>query len=362
MNRYERQSCLPELGDTGQARIRAARVLIIGLGGLGSPAALYLAAAGVGTLGLADFDAVAGHNLQRQILHDTPSVGRPKLASAIARLAALNPEVRLVPHPDGLTATNAATLFAGYDVVLDCADNFATRYLANDAAVLARVPLVHGSVFQWEGQVTVLAPHLGGPCYRCLHPEPPAAGLVPGCGEAGVIGALCGLVGTMQALEAIKLIASAGEPLLGRLWQHDALAGTSRVLKFSRNPSCALCGASPSITALDPDRYAACACATPPSPAPASTGEETTTTDGAILLLDVREPSETALGTLLGARLVPLGQLAARAAAEVPRAGRVVVYCAKGGRSLRAVRQLRALGWANVVSLRGGYEGQLPRP
>jgi len=358
MNRYERQSRLPELGASGQSRLRAARVLVVGLGGLGSPVALYLAAAGVGTLGLADFDSVAEHNLQRQILHDTPAVGRPKLASAIARLAPLNPEVRLVSHHEGLTAANAAALFAGYDVALDCADNFATRYLANDAAALARVPLVHGSVFQWEGQVTVFAPHLGGPCYRCLHPEPPAAGLVPSCGEAGVIGALCGLVGTMQALEAIKLLTGVGEPLLGRLWQHDALAGTSRVLKFSRARACALCGSQPAITSLDPARYAAYACATPPSPAPANDDEETITADGAILLLDVREPSETALGTLPAARLLPLGQLAARAAAEVPRSGRVVVYCAKGGRSLRAVRQLRALGWTNVVSLRGGYDNR----
>lgn len=357
-NRYERQSCLPELGEAGQSRLRAARVLVVGLGGLGSPAALYLAAAGVGTLGLADFDTVAEHNLQRQILHDTPSVGRPKLASAIARLTALNPEVRLVPHPDGLTASNAAALLSGYDVVLDCADNFATRYLANDAAVLARVPLVHGSVFQWEGQVTVFVPHLGGPCYRCLHPEPPASGLVPGCGEAGVMGALCGLVGTMQALEAIKLLTGAGEPLLGRLWQHDALAGTSRVLKFSRVRDCALCGAQPTISTLDPARYAAYACATPQPSAAATADEETSTTDGATLLLDVREPSETALGILPGARLIPLGELDARAAAEVPQTGRIVVYCAKGGRSLRAVRRLRELGWPNVISLRGGYDGR----
>ncbi len=361
MNRYERQSCLPELGAAGQSRLRAARVLIIGLGGLGSPVALYLAAAGVGTLGLADFDSVAGHNLQRQILHDTPSVGAPKLASAMARLHALNPEIRLIPHPGGITAVNAAELVAGYDVVIDCTDNFATRYLANDAAVLARVPLVHGSVFQWEGQVTVFAPHLGGPCYRCLHPEPPAAGLVPSCGEAGVMGALCGLVGTMQAMEAIKLLAGIGEPLLGRLWQHDALSATSRVLTFSPDPACALCGASPSITSLDLARYDAyaCACATPPPPAPATADEETTTTDGAAALIDVREPSETARGILSGAHRVPLGQLSACAAAVVPRLGRVVVYCAKGGRSLRAVRQLRALGWTNVFSLRGGYDGRV---
>jgi sulfur-carrier protein adenylyltransferase/sulfurtransferase len=357
MNRYERQSCLPELGDAGQSRLRAARVLIIGLGGLGSPVALYLAAAGVGTLGLADFDVVSEHNLQRQILHDTPSVGRPKLASALARLAALNPDTRLVPHSEGITAANAAALLADYDLVVDCADNFATRYLVNDAAAFARVPLVHGSVFQWEGQVTVFAPHLGGPCYRCLHPEPPAAGLVPGCGEAGVLGALCGVVGTMQAMEAIKLLAGVGEPLLGRLWQHDALAGTGRILRFHRATACALCGPQPTITALDPARYAAYACATPPAPAPATTDEETTSTNGAVLLLDVREPSETALGVLPGARLLPLGQLDARAGAEVPHLGRVVVYCAKGGRSLRAVRRLRALGWTNVVSLRGGYDG-----
>ena len=212
MNRYERQSCLPEIGAEGQARLAAARVLILRPGGLDSPVTLYLAAAGVGTLGLANFDDVAEHNLQRQILRDTASIGRSKTASPAARLAALNPEVRPVPHPAGLTSTNAIDLLKGYDVAIYCADNFATRYLVNDAAALARVPLVHGSVFQWEGQVIVLAPHLGGPCYRRLHPEPPAAGLVPGCREAGVIGALCGVIGAMQA---IKLISGVREPLLG---------------------------------------------------------------------------------------------------------------------------------------------------
>ncbi len=356
MSRYSRQICLPELGPAGQARLAAGRVLIIGLGGLGSPVALYLAAAGVGTLGLADFDTVALHNLQRQILHDTPAAtaATPKLASATARLSALNPEVHLIPHPEGLTPENAAALVAAYDVVVDCADNFATRYLAHDAAVLARVPLVHGSVYQWEGQVTVFAPHLGSPCYRCLHPEAPAPGLVPSCGEAGVIGALCGQVGTLQALETLKLLARIGEPLLGRLWQYDALAATTRTLRFAPDLACPLCGPAPTITHLDPARYAAPTC-TAVASAPAQPDEETNTPSGADFLLDVREPAETAAGTLPGAHLIPLAELAARAPSEIPRTGRLVVYCALGGRSLRAVRQLRTQGWPQAQSLQGGY-------
>jgi adenylyltransferase/sulfurtransferase len=267
--------------------------------------------------------------------------------------------VRLIAHPEGLTPANAAALVAAYDVVVDCADNFATRYLAHDAAVLARVPLVHGSVYQWEGQVTVFAPHLGGPCYRCLHPEPPAPGLIPGCGEAGVIGALCGQVGTLQALETIKLLARIGEPLLGRLWHCDALAATTRTLRFTRSPACPLCGPAPTLTHLDPARYAAPSC-TAVAAAPAQPDEETSTPAGADFLLDVREPAETAVGTLPGAYLIPLTELAARAPAEVPRTGRLIVYCALGGRSLRAVRQLRSLGWPQAVSLRGGYTAHQP--
>lgn len=356
MSRYDRQICLPELGAAGQARLGEARVLVAGLGGLGSPVALYLAAAGVGTLGLADFDTVAAHNLHRQILHDGQTVGRTKLESALSRIGSLNPEIRLVAHADGVNAANAMALLADYDVVIDCADNFATRYLLNDAAVLARVPLVHGSVFQWEGQVTVFAPHLGGPCQRCLFPEPPAAGLVPGCGEAGVMGALCGVVGSAQAMEVIKLLTGVGRPLIGRVWRHDALTGESRVFRLARARECPVCGERATIREIEPARYAAMTCVTM-----TAAGEETDTLEGAICVVDVREPDETARGVMPGAKLIPLGELAARAEAEVPREGRVVIHCAKGGRSLKAVRQLRALGWGNVVSLRGGYDAWVSR-
>jgi sulfur-carrier protein adenylyltransferase/sulfurtransferase len=358
--RYSRQAILPELGAAGQARLRAGRVLVVGLGGLGSPVALYLTAAGVGTLGLADFDQVATHNLQRQILHDTPgaAAGLSKLASAEARLRALNPGVVLRAHATGLTPENAAQLVADYDVVVDAADNFATRYLLNDACVLAGRPLVHGSVFQFEGQVTVLSPHLGGPCLRCLYPAAPAEGLVPACGEAGVLGALCGVIGAAQALEALKLLVGMGVPLVGRWWHHDALAGAWRELRAARNSGCAVCGDHPTITRIEPTRYAP-TCA----PAVATEDEEvgSTALARAVLLVDVRAPDETSAGTLAGrgapVAMIPLAQLATRAETEVPQAGVVVVYCARGGRSLRAVRALRARGWANVRSLRGGYDG-----
>ena len=222
--RYSRHILLPGVGVEGQRKLAAARVLIVGVGGLGSPVALYLAAAGIGTLGIADFDKVEAHNLQRQILHDTPSVGRPKVDSAAVRLSALNPHCRVVAHPGGVTAANALALFSGYDIVVDGTDNFQTRYLNNDAAVLAGRPLVYDSLFQFEGQVSVFDPSRGAPCYRCLFPEPPQPGSVPNCGEAGVLGAICGTIGSLQALETLKRILGIGEPLHGRLVVFDALA------------------------------------------------------------------------------------------------------------------------------------------
>jgi adenylyltransferase/sulfurtransferase len=257
LSRYSRQLLLPGVGVEGQARLRDARVLLIGLGGLGSPTALYLAAAGVGTLGLADPDNLELHNLHRQVLHDTIHIGTPKTISARERLAGLNPEIRLREHIDGFSAANARELAEEYDLIVDGADNFSTRYLANDVAVLARRPLVHGSIMRFEGQVAVFAPARGGPCYRCLFPEMPAPGEVPDCSEAGVFGALCGLIGSLMAMEALKLILNVGEPLIGRMMVYDALGATPRVIRLKADPHCPACGAQPDarIAALEPSLY-----------------------------------------------------------------------------------------------------------
>ncbi|HWA87542.1 MAG TPA: molybdopterin-synthase adenylyltransferase MoeB, partial [Opitutus sp.] len=241
LSRYSRHILLGELGVEGQRRLAAARILVIGAGGLGSPAALYLAAAGIGTIGIADLDTVETHNLQRQLLHDTASVGETKVTSASRRLRALNPHVRVVEHVHGIGANNAVEIFSAYDVIVDGTDNFSARYLNNDAAHFAHRPLVFGSVFKFEGQLSVFDTARGGPCYRCLFPEPPAAGSVPGCGEAGVLGALCGVIGSLQALEAIKLAAAIGEPLVGRLLTYNALSQRFETLAFARNSTCPLC-------------------------------------------------------------------------------------------------------------------------
>jgi molybdopterin/thiamine biosynthesis adenylyltransferase len=257
IRRYSRHLVMPEVGLDGQRRLKAARVLVVGVGGLGSPAAMYLAAAGVGTLGLVDFDAVELSNLHRQILHGTPDVGRPKLHSAVDRLSALNPEVVLEPHETVLTAENALDLVRAYDVVVDGTDNFATRYLVNDACVLARRPNVYGSIFRFEGQAAVFAAP-GGPCYRCLHPQPPPPGLVPTCEEGGVLGVLPGVIGAIQATEAIKLVLGIGEPLVGRLLVYDALRMRVRDIRLPRDPDCPVCGEHPTIRELG-DYEAVCA-------------------------------------------------------------------------------------------------------
>ncbi len=249
IQRYSRHLVMPEIGMDGQRRLKAARVLCIGVGGLGSPAAMYLAAAGVGTLGLVDFDAVEFSNLHRQILHGTPDVGRSKIASARSRLEALNPEVLIETHEAMLTSTNALEIIPAYDVVVDGTDNFATRYLVNDACVLAGRPNVYGSIFRFEGQASVFATK-GGPCYRCLHPEPPPAGLVPNCAEGGVLGVLPGIIGTIQATETIKLVVGVGEPLVGRFLIYDALRMRFRELKLPRDPECPVCGTRPTIRTL----------------------------------------------------------------------------------------------------------------
>jgi sulfur-carrier protein adenylyltransferase/sulfurtransferase len=370
LSRYSRQIILPQLGVEGQERLRRARVLLLGMGGLGSPAGLYLAAGGVGTLGLADFDTVAAHNLQRQILHDEAMVGRSKLESAAARLRALNPGVRLVLHPEGVTPANAVELFRAHDVIVDGTDNFPTRYLNNDAAFFARRPLVYGSVFQFEGQVTVFDPASGGPCYRCLFPSMPEPGAVPNCEEAGVLGALCGLVGSWQAMETIKLLTGAGEPLRGRLQIIDALAGQVRSVRLKADPACPLCGKSPRIDQIDPENYAwRCAAPVdeppgtpaeaevPPSPEPfeLSVREAAAELEKGALLLDVREDYEYAIARVPGSRHIPMGRVPESLEA-LPREARLLCLCHHGHRSLRVAHYLSQAGFSRVANVTGGIE------
>lgn len=363
--RYSRHILLGEIGVEGQRKLAAARVLVVGAGGLGSPAALYLAAAGVGTLGLADFDIVAAHNLQRQLLHDDASVGEPKVSSAARRLQATNPFVHVVTHPDGITPGNALEIFSGYDVVVDGTDNFSSRYLTNDAAFFARKPLVYGSVFKFEGQVTVFDPAHGGPCYRCLFPEPPAAGSVPGCGEAGVLGALCGVIGSLQALETIKFITGIGETLVGRLLTYDALTQRFNTLALSRDPHCPLCGSTPTIRDLQPAHYpAACAPAAPPPmdsteyPLELSVAAAKRLLDESpctALLVDVREPYETEICRVEGSELIPMRQIPERMH-DLPRDEHLLILCHSGARSLRVTEFLRAQGFTAVSNVAGGID------
>ncbi len=375
LTRYSRQLRLPEIGLDGQTKLRDAKVLIIGAGGLGSPAALYLAGAGIGTLGIADMDTVEPHNLHRQILHSDATVGRTKVESAVARLRTANPFIDVVPHSEGVNAANAIALFTAYDVIIDGTDNFATRYLNNDAARLAQRPLVHGSVFKFEGQVTVFDPAQGGPCYRCLFAEPPADGAVPNCAEAGVLGALCGVIGSLQALEAIKLIVGTGAPLVGRLLTYDALAVRFTSLTLPRDPACPCCGAHPSITSIETSRYGA-ACGSPPlgSPAPASSSMSQSNESVPLqisvseahrqlsadpkntVLIDVREPHEIAICAIDGSLHIPMRQIPENLSA-IPSDKYVLVHCHHGGRSLRVTEYLRAKGLPRVSNVDGGIDG-----
>lgn len=358
--RYARHLALPEVGVEGQKRLKAARVLCVGVGGLGSPLALYLAAAGVGTLGLVDHDVVDASNLQRQILHATPDVGRRKLDSAADKLLALNPALNLVLHETMLSSQNALGIFTDYDLVADGTDNFPTRYLVNDACVLAGKPNVYGSIFRFEGQASVFATE-NGPCYRCLYPDPPPPGLVPSCAEGGVLGILPGLVGMIQATEVIKLILGKGESLAGRLLLVDALSMQFRELKLRRNPDCPVCGLQPTITQLiDYQQF----CGFPPE-----TKKENAMTNGIpqitvlelkqrrdageeIFVLDVREPWEYQTANI-GGTLIPINDVPQRLS-EVPRDREVVVQCKSGGRSQRAAEFLQQNGYANVKNLAGG--------
>ena len=356
--RYGRHLVLPEVGLDGQRRLKGSSALLVGAGGLGSPLALYLAAAGVGRIGLVDFDEVDASNLQRQILHGTSAVGRAKVDSAAERLADLNPHVEIVVHRERLDRDDALELIADYDVVADGTDNFATRYLVNDACGLLGKPNVHGSVFRFEGQASVFDVRRG-PCYRCLYPEPPPAGLVPSCAEGGVLGVLPGVIGTIQAVETLKLLLGIGSPLVGRLLIFDALAMTFRELSLRKDPACPLCGERPRITELQ-DYEELCgvsAAAEPEAPGLEIGVEEAAAllAGGGASLLDVREPQEERIARIEGSVLIPLRALPARLA-ELDPSRPIVVYCHHGVRSLRAVELMRGAGFARARSLRGGID------
>ena len=369
LQRYHRHLILPNVGEDGQRRLKAARVMLIGAGGLGSPAALYLAAAGVGHLGIIDADVVELSNLQRQVLHGTRDVGRPKVSSAEARLRDLNPHVDVATYHARLTSANAMELLRGYDIIVDGSDNFQTRYLVNDACVLLGTPNVYGSVIRFDGQASVFGV-AGGPCYRCLFREPPPPGLIPNCAEGGVFGVLPGLVGTIQATETIKLITGAGEPLIGRLLLVDALRMRFRTIELARDPECRACGTREITSLIDYDVF--CGLAT--FDASPSVNEyvqaadddqteeitplrlDTRLRDGAsIALLDVREPYEWAIARLPDARLVPLNSLP-QAVHSLDRSAEIVVYCHHGTRSAAAADWLRDQGFSRVLNLVGGID------
>ncbi|HEY8369328.1 MAG TPA: ubiquitin-like small modifier protein 1 [Thermodesulfobacteriota bacterium] len=359
--RYSRHLIMPEVGLAGQKRLKAARVLLIGTGGLGSPLGMYLAAAGVGTLGLVDFDVVDYTNLQRQVIHGTKDVGRPKIASARDRIADINPEVRVETHEFALSSANALDLFKEYDVIVDGTDNFPTRYLVNDACVLTGKPNVYGSIFRFDGQATVFwAGH--GPCYRCLYPEPPPPGLVPSCAEGGVLGILPGIVGLIQAAETVKLILGEGEPLLGRLLLFDALRMRFRELRIKANPECPICGTERTIHELidyeqfcgvRPVAHGADA-ADIPSVTPAELKARLDRGDG-VVVLDVRNPPEWEIARIPGAKLIPLSELPARVH-ELSSADEIVVHCKTGVRSAQAIEFLKTAGFRKLANLAGGID------
>jgi sulfur-carrier protein adenylyltransferase/sulfurtransferase len=356
LQRYSRHLIMPEVTAEGQRRLKAARVLCIGAGGLGSPAALYLAAAGVGTIGIVDFDEVDLSNLQRQILHGTKDIGRGKLDSAQDRLRDINPEIEIELHHCRFSSENASQIVSEYDIVMDGSDNFATRYLSNDVCVFAHKPNVYGSVFRFEGQTTVFAPHLGGPCYRCLFPEPPPPDAVPNCAQAGVLGVLPGIIGLLQAIETIKLIVGIGEPLIGRLLHFDALKVKFRELNLRRDAQCPVCGENPTIfSPIDYDQF----CGVREGEAiPAMSAHELKRkmdAREAFELIDVREPFEYEIARIDGSKLIPLGEIAERTD-ELQREQTIVFHCHSGGRSAEAVRLLQQRGFTNVYNLEGGID------
>jgi sulfur-carrier protein adenylyltransferase/sulfurtransferase len=356
--RYSRHLIMPEVALDGQKKLKAARVLTIGAGGLGSPLALYLAAAGVGTIGIVDFDVVDESNLQRQIIHGTSDLGRPKLESARDRIEDINPNVNVETFGEPLSSENALEIFENFDVIVDGTDNFPTRYLVNDASVLTGKPNVYGSIFRFEGQASVFYAE-EGPCYRCLYPEPPPPGLVPSCAEGGVLGILPGAIGTIQATETVKLILGIGEPLIGRLLLYDALGMSFREMKLRKDPNCPVCGENPTVTELiDYQEF----CGIPQQAAQAGEVPEITVQElegrlengNRVSVLDVREPHEYEVANI-GARLIPLNELPERLV-ELDRDEPLAVHCKTGGRSARAVKLLRDAGFQNVYNVKGGID------
>jgi adenylyltransferase/sulfurtransferase len=372
--RYSRHLILPEVGLEGQRKLKAARVLCVGAGGLGSPVALYLAAAGVGTIGIVDYDVVDLSNLQRQILHTTADIGRPKLESAKNKITAMNPEVKVETYNEPLSSKNALEIFKGYDVVLDGTDNFPTRYLVNDACVLLGIPNAYGSIFRFEGQASVFGAK-DGPCYRCLYPEPPPPGLVPSCAEGGVLGVLPGIIGMIQATEAVKIILGIGEPLIGRFVIYDALKMRFRELKLRKDPDCPVCGTHPTVKELiDYEQFcgvpAVESSESPVAPPPGTSRASSMGPGGVpemtakelkawmdenprLQVLDVREPFEAQISRIEGATLIPLGELPKRYQ-ELDPSRALVVHCKVGGRSAKAVQFLKDHGFPQAINLKGG--------
>ncbi|HEY1121175.1 MAG TPA: molybdopterin-synthase adenylyltransferase MoeB [Haloferula sp.] len=353
--RYARHLSIPNVGEEGQLKLKGSSVLMIGTGGLGCPAALYLAAAGVGRIGLIDPDTVDRSNLQRQILHGESWVGKPKLESAAERLREINPHVELELHPVRFTPDNALDLVSRYDVVLDGCDNFPTRFLSNDACFFLKKPCVYGSIFRFEGQVTVFAPHLGGPCYRCMLPTMPPPGAAPSCEEAGVLGVLPGVIGSLQAMETIKLLLGIGEPPLGKLTCYDALNTSFRNLRLRRDPSCRLCGDHPVISSVKNDETTASDSCSIPGMSTITVQElmARLTAGETPYILDVRQPEEEAEGIIPGAVLIPLATLPERLG-ELPADREILVHCRSGGRSARAVTFLHEAGFPQAVNVEGG--------
>ncbi len=364
VRRYSRHLIVPDVAMDGQRRLKAARVLCVGAGGLGSPTLMYLAAAGVGTLGIIDFDVVDESNLQRQVIHGQSDIGRPKAQSARDSVAEINPLVTVVLHEERLDSSNVLDIFAQYDLIVDGTDNFATRYLVNDACVLLGKPYVWGSIYRFDGQVSVFWADQG-PCYRCLYPEPPPPGMVPSCAEGGVLGVLCATVGSLQVTEAIKLLAGIGDPLVGRLMVHDALDMTFRTLRVRKDPACAVCGPNPTVTELI-DYEAFCG-AVSQEASDAVRGSTISVGDLAGMLsdresgarefelIDVREPAEYEIVSIPGARLVPKGEfLSGAALADLPQDRQIVVHCKSGVRSAEVLAVLKSAGFADAVHVGGG--------
>ena len=367
VRRYSRHLIIPDVGMAGQKRLKNAKVLVIGAGGLGSPALLYLAAAGVGTLGIAEFDEVDESNLQRQVIHGMSDIGRPKAESARESIAEVNPYVEVVVHPERLDNDNVLQVFEGYDLIVDGTDNFATRYMVNDAAYFLKIPYVWGSIYRFDGQASVFAPTLtdDAPCYRCLYPEPPPPGMVPSCADGGVLGVLCASIGSIQVNEAIKLLTGIGDPLVGRLMIYDALEMEFRKLKVRKDPSCALCGENPTVTGLiDYDAFCGAVSDEAAEAAAGSTIsvvqlehmlKERDNGERDFVLVDVREPNEAEINHIPGAVLIPKGEfLNGNALSQLPSDKQIVMHCKSGVRSAETLAIVKGAGYADAVHVGGG--------